>query len=70
MLVNIIAATAFMLLPYNLDYLTLLVVIAMWLAWKVEGGGNSKGPRPGRLATDDLGPPNRFSRRCDSEIGK
>jgi hypothetical protein len=45
MLVNIIAAAAFMLLPYNLDYLTLLAAIASWLAWKVEGCRTSKGYR-------------------------
>jgi hypothetical protein len=40
MLFNIIVAAAFMLLPYNLDYLTLLAVIASWLAWKLEGSRN------------------------------
>jgi hypothetical protein len=42
MLVKSLVAAAFMLLPYNLDYLTLLLAIAGWLAWKVEGGGTSK----------------------------
>jgi hypothetical protein len=43
MFVNSVVAAAFMLLPYNLDYLTLLAAIASWLAWKVEGGRTSKG---------------------------
>jgi hypothetical protein len=42
MLVKSIAAAAFMLLPYNLDYLTLMAVIAGWLAWKIEEGRKFK----------------------------
>jgi hypothetical protein len=42
MIVNTIVVAAFMLLPYNLDYLTLMAAIASWLAWKVEEGRNFK----------------------------
>jgi hypothetical protein len=42
MFVKSIVAAAFMLLPYNLDYLTLMAAIASWLAWKVEGRRNFK----------------------------
>jgi hypothetical protein len=41
MLVKTLLAAAFMLLPYNLDYLTVMVTITSWLTWKVEGGRTS-----------------------------
>jgi hypothetical protein len=68
MLVKTLLATAFMLLPYNLDYLTVMVTITSWLAWKVEGGRTSKRTIAGAVGNHDLTSPNRLPRSCDGGL--